>query len=93
MTSEELRDHADSINDEPSEFFLRCSADEIDRLNVRITQLESFARELWEHARHSMQVTSDDPLGSEYNEWARGMIAKARELGIEERNDGPEKSG
>lgn len=69
------------------ESFARDATAELECLNTGVTSLESFARELWEHDRHSMHVIADDPLRSEYNEWARRMIVKARELGIEERND------
>lgn len=55
-----------------------------DRLNACAAKLESFARELWEHNKVYMHIEADGAFPGDYCDWCRGMIAKAKELGIEE---------
>lgn len=85
MTAEELRRDAMLMRDHgcvaDGRLLLRA-ASELDRLTMRVSELEEFCCTLWKHSRDLAQQTSecDQP---ENAEWGRELMDTAKRLGIE----------
>lgn len=60
------------------------AADEIDRLNARVADLECFTAELWCVDRANAQSTAQNPDDAELAAWARGLLEEAARLGIDD---------
>lgn len=91
MTSDDITDFIATMPDVLSNWaiivdHLKDAADEIDRLSARSNGLESFAKEMWNEFGGVVRsnATTHFTAGSSIGEQAKELIAKARELGIEE---------